>query len=102
VDTSSRYDPSPLVQAREKLNELANHSRLLREIKLYCQPFVSQGELEECVLGEKTRTVYIQEQRMNTLALPRLQLRAIACVPMDGQTCVLECRRLLAELSTDH
>ena len=98
---SSRYDPSPLAQAEKILSAMATSPTLQQPIKLYAQPFVSQGELGECVLGVKSRAIVVKEQRLNTLALPRLQLKAIACTLLQGTSCVSECKTLLKELSID-
>ena len=78
---------------------MATNPAIQRTVKLYCQPFVSHAELEECVLGQKSRVIFLREQRYNTLALPRLQLRAIAHMPLEGVSCVGECRGLLEEIT---
>ena len=92
---------SPLDQAKNKLTDVATHHRLQRPIKLYCQPFVSQAELKECVLGQKSRTVRLKklDQQYSTLVLPRLQLRPIAMLDLEGQSCVSECETILELLS---
>lgn len=91
-------DCSPLSQAERKLQAIATSSSLQLPIKLYCQPFLSKAELGEGVLGAKTRAITVKDQRFTTLALPRLQLRALAVAPLEGVSCVSETMRLLQEL----
>ena len=58
--------------------DLASRFSLYRALKIYCQPFVSSTEVQECVLGRKQQL----RRGFNTLSLPRLQLRAVAILEL--------------------
>ena len=62
--------------------DLVTRPSLHRALKIYCQPFVSTMELQECVLGHKQQL----RRGFNTLSLPRLQLRAVAILELTGGT----------------
>ena len=62
-------------------------------MKVYCQPFVSKAELKECVLGEKQQL----RRGYTMLALPRLQLRAVAILELTAGSTGL-CSRTTKEL----
>ena len=62
--------------------ELATRPSLHRSLKVYCRPFVSPAELQECVLGRKQQL----RRGFNTLSLPRLQLRAVAILELTNNS----------------
>jgi hypothetical protein len=62
--------------------ELATRPSLHRALKVYCRPFVSGAELQECVLGHRQQV----RRGFNTLTLPRLQLRAVAVLELTNDS----------------
>ena len=81
------------------ISELAVRISIHRALKVYCQPFVSSAELQECVLGHKHQV----KRGYRTLCLPRLQLRALAILEVGSGTStgtsITECKQLLTKLS---
>ena len=79
------------------LSEFVARSSVHRALKIYCQPFVSSAELQECVLGHKHQV----RMGYNTLSLPRLQLRAMAVLELTGRTSTGLCSDLAKQLITE-
>ena len=76
--------------------ELATRPSLHRVIKVYCQPFVSPAELQECVLGHRQQL----RRGFNTLSLPRLQLRAVAILELTKDSNTGVCSAITKQMLT--
>ena len=94
AETTNRF--SLVNKAKDKISGFVTQPTFHRTVKLFCQPFVSQAELKECVIGQKCKTL----RQYHTLALPRLQLRAVALLDMNkGHVITRECEQLLELLN---
>lgn len=64
------------------ISKLASRLSIQRLLKVYCQPFVSQTEQQEGVVGcrQQVRRGY------SSLSLPRLQLRCVAMMEVTSST----------------
>ena len=75
--------------------EWATRPALQRTFKLLCQPFLSAGETERSILGEKSHTFKLKGSEFSTLSLPRLQLRGVALLELNSREYSHECNTLL-------
>ncbi len=86
-------------KAKQLLHQWATRPCTLRHFKLLCQPFVSQAEKEKSVVGVKSDSIKLKGMEFSSLALPRLQLRAVTVLELeDTEACVEEVKSLLTLL----